>query len=1191
VKPKFIIIDPSLCDLQGHHYECSVSVATAAQKRGYEAIIITNKNFSTYLYPQNIKIIPEFEVDWFNNSTKKLTLTQQKIKNITDSLLGFNLQQIILDYQHKLNYQIFKLKLTKPKAKLFLEKVEGSTSRLITWMKKDVNLIQYIPFANTLWGLLKIIWGLIRFFLNLIFKNLRKIWLKFFTIKNLTFSESINKIIQQLQPTAQDHIFIHTLGIEQLEALFPILINSDTSNLPQYHLMLRRDIDDPLVKNAPGIGIYACLNQFYQSQLFPKKVRFYTDTLPLIERYNSLSPIKFLEIPVPFRQEKLIANINQKKDRKENELIHLVYLGDARSEKGYLHLPQIVEDLWQDYLANKKVRMTIQSNLSIEGGEAGILAARLKLEQYADNQVTVIKETMDTEEYYQLLASADLVIIPYELNSYKYRTSGVLTESLAAGKPVIVPAHSWLATQVDETRAGIYQQPKDISKTIIQVINNLDYYQKNAQAFSLKWREKHSADNLINCLLSEPKFEEVSISFSQKNNQIVSDNQVLLVINGDSLLNYREEAQVCLSYLQYFFQLEFQISIVFYFLDNNYYNQVPDELIQRLKSLISSYNITKSYCLTQVDECPQFLDDLSQDQYLEEVYKNQASFTRSLVYINSLLIPDSLINYLKGQTLDLIVIDSIISKILVNNLGLQNIPLICQVTDFQSYKYALINQHDINQQEWQKEQNLFSEVNLILTINPVHMDKLKTINPHLVVYSLPNSYQLEAFPALMNDSLRLLIKKPITPHYPHQQKHKIAVLYPWEDILERKAGASQRVGLLLDYLAKENNYIWVFTVGAEKECLINQIRYNFYEQNFNEFELVKQVYSSSYSALINSNQLTQSESKINQLTNAQELAKVKEDWRLSMYYQFRFDPNFQAWIKKIVDWADVVILEYPFWAKNVAEICQAKGVKLVLTAHDLIYQQVPKNSPIRQILLAEEISSLQRADQVITVSEDDQKLLKNYQIDSVVIPNPVKFNSLELDNLDEIKANYLKTYSWLEENYCLFVGSGHFPNLEAVQNIKQIAQDYQKISQKIDCKFVVVGSCCSPENFGNFIALGKVEFELLNLIYQQAKLILAPMSSGTGSSLKVMEAMSYGKVILGTKIAFRGYPIKVDQEVIIADNFLDYPSIIQQLLSNQQQLLAMGKQAQQLAKNYDYRQLYQSYLDIINLSNRQDVIS
>ena len=99
---KFIIIDHSLQDLQGHHFECSVSVAQAAQRLNYEAIIIANKNFSANFYPQNIKVISEFEVDWFNNSTQKLNLIQKQFYNFNNNQ-NISFINWIKIYQEKIN--------------------------------------------------------------------------------------------------------------------------------------------------------------------------------------------------------------------------------------------------------------------------------------------------------------------------------------------------------------------------------------------------------------------------------------------------------------------------------------------------------------------------------------------------------------------------------------------------------------------------------------------------------------------------------------------------------------------------------------------------------------------------------------------------------------------------------------------------------------------------------------------------------------------------------------------------------------------------------------------------------------------------------------------------------------------------------------------------------------------------------
>jgi hypothetical protein len=37
---KFVIVDHSLCNLQGHHYECSLSMAETAARAGFQPLIL-----------------------------------------------------------------------------------------------------------------------------------------------------------------------------------------------------------------------------------------------------------------------------------------------------------------------------------------------------------------------------------------------------------------------------------------------------------------------------------------------------------------------------------------------------------------------------------------------------------------------------------------------------------------------------------------------------------------------------------------------------------------------------------------------------------------------------------------------------------------------------------------------------------------------------------------------------------------------------------------------------------------------------------------------------------------------------------------------------------------------------------------------------------------------------------------------
>lgn len=1186
---KFIIIDHSLQNLQGHHFECSVSVAEASQRLNYEAIIIANKNFSHDFYPQNIKTISEFEVDWFNNSTQKLSNLQNKIINFINILDDFNFDNFLQKYQQKIDYQLFKLRLTQPKSRILLEKIEGSLFRLTQWIKEDIKLLKFIPLSHTLWGILKIILGVIKFSFKIINKLVKKILLKFVKLNHKTFQESLENTLNNLQVTPDDHIFIHTLGIEQLEELLYLLQNQNLAQIPKYHIMLRRDIDDSLVQNAQGIGIKACLNQFYQCQFFPSKVRFYTDTPQLVDRYNSLSPIELIEIPVPFRQEKLSQNLLTKK---ANQPLHLVYLGDARIEKGYLHLPNIVKDLWKDYLVTKKLRITIQSNFNINSGEKGILSSRLTLEQYPESMVKIIKNAMTTEEYYQLLMSADLLVIPYDNQSYRHRTSGVLTESLAAGKPVIVPANTWLASQIDDTRGGIYQHPQEISQTIITVINNIQQYQKNAQEFSINWCQKHSPDSLINCLFSPYSFQN---NLTHNDQDIISQSTVnhqdsfLFIIQLDRIFKLDTTGQIILSHLEYLTNSNSKVFVIIYSLTSPLTPENHHDLFSKATEILATYNLQQIWFI-KVADTPQVIPSLDKEKYFRDCHNHQQSLTRNLVDINSLSIPDSLVNYLQNQQIDNIFLDSIVSQILVNKLGLINIPITCQVSELQSYQYAIENNQEIDLQELKEEFNLFNQVQVILANHQYLVEKIINQCPALSAYNLPNFYPLNSakntihnskiidllwghnqaqYYQIMNDIFKLnnevgMLDRavPFDDLTSDKISKNIAILYPWGDILERKAGASQRVGLLIDYLQEKNHQIWLFTTGEEKELLLENTRYTFYEQNYDNLSNLNQGNDDG------------------QLTENSDI--IAQDWRWKMYHQFDDDYNFKTGLENIVDWADIVILEYPFWGKIVNKICTEKQVKLIITAHDILCKQVSANTDIYKSLLTVEINSLKLANNVVSVSQEDKKFLEEWGINSQVIANPVNLNIAQQNTVINHQKKWFNLYPWLTENYCLFVGSGHFPNLEAVKEIKNLASIYQEKQYNPSCKFIVIGSCCPPENQDNFIALGKVESKLLTLVYQQAKLVIVPLLSGTGSSLKIAEAMSFGKVIMGTNIAFRGYNIDHKIDGIIEDNLRLYPDSIEQILKDDNLLNCISNNAKIFAKKYDYRVLYQDYLNLIN---------
>ena len=168
------------------------------------------------------------------------------------------------------------------------------------------------------------------------------------------------------------------------------------------------------------------------------RARFWTDSDQLTEEYRMVEP-GFATLPIPHTSPKPASPPASST---------VSYLGDARSEKGYHHLPRAVGDLWEGHVEPGRLRFLIQSNYNIPGGEPAAAVARNQLEQMASpGKLDLVYEPLGAREYEDALAQSLALLLPYDPQNYYARSSGICAEALAQGIPVIAPAGSWPARQ------------------------------------------------------------------------------------------------------------------------------------------------------------------------------------------------------------------------------------------------------------------------------------------------------------------------------------------------------------------------------------------------------------------------------------------------------------------------------------------------------------------------------------------------------------------------------------------------------------------------------------------------------------------------------------------------------------------------------------------------------------------------
>jgi glycosyltransferase involved in cell wall biosynthesis len=101
---------------------------------------------------------------------------------------------------------------------------------------------------------------------------------------------------------------------------------------------------------------------------------------------------------------------------------------------------------------------------------------------------------------------------------------------------------------------------------------------------------------------------------------------------------------------------------------------------------------------------------------------------------------------------------------------------------------------------------------------------------------------------------------------------------------------------------------------------------------------------------------------------------------------------------------------------------------------------------------------------------------------------------------------------------CVFMGSGHPPNVEAARFI------VESLAPKCpSADFTIVGTCFKEGTYGrNVRCLGKVSDSVKADVLSSVDLALNPMASGSGSNVKVLDYFAYGLPLISTNFGMRG---------------------------------------------------------------------
>lgn len=466
---KFILIDQSIASLSGHHYEYAVHVLEAAHRAGYATYLATNRRFRDRGEHTPWAVLPAYTYGfWAAQSSaeweKHLAAVRSRLHRAWFRLrcrLRFSSLGVV--WAARENFAEFLLAQPLDRARL-LPILAWTPLVVLYKLLRFFLLLLLLPLAALGFGLRALFRSLlarplVRQALHTLFHDLADLaqipayfvarrqrileWLREFRSLR-RFAADTAALFRRIPLAEDDLVFIPTISVVEMMGLRLFLDRHPALPPVSWHLLFRRDLyrgrEADYARQDPWVSAHGEVFRHFQRGLTGRqRILFYTDTAELTAQYNRLGAALFHTVPIP--------HTRRSGSPHDPPPLRLIYVGDARREKGFHLLPHLVEELWSDYVAPGKIAFRLQSNYNVPQGEPEAVLARAQLETYPPDCVELLKNPLTSAQYQELLLSGDINLLLYDPENYYARSSGILVESLAAGMPVIVPAASWLARQ------------------------------------------------------------------------------------------------------------------------------------------------------------------------------------------------------------------------------------------------------------------------------------------------------------------------------------------------------------------------------------------------------------------------------------------------------------------------------------------------------------------------------------------------------------------------------------------------------------------------------------------------------------------------------------------------------------------------------------------------------------------------
>lgn len=227
------------------------------------------------------------------------------------------------------------------------------------------------------------------------------------------------------------------------------------------------------------------------SRLIGRKLFFTTENHSIAKIYRENYGIDAKILPVPLAISRFAGAVGEK--------TRLGFFGYSKSSKGFHLLPDAADIC-------RNVGLDVEFHIQIQHSHWERAAVQAERRLRSMPNVHLIEGVLPSDDYIAETNKVDAVLLPYDPIRFGMRGSGVFTESVSAGRPIVASEGTFAADsiRIGEAQGEIFApyNAQELANAIARILPRLPQIRTRAAAHADIFASTHSGEAYVDALLS-----------------------------------------------------------------------------------------------------------------------------------------------------------------------------------------------------------------------------------------------------------------------------------------------------------------------------------------------------------------------------------------------------------------------------------------------------------------------------------------------------------------------------------------------------------------------------------------------------------------------------------------------------------------------------------------------------------------